>query len=64
MSVSHTPNQASLRALSNVELGAAPLVQNYSVFLVGLGLGYETLIQCTDIATNIVNGIGADSVKM
>ena len=28
MSVSHTPNQARLRTLSNVELGAAPLVQH------------------------------------
>ena len=44
MSVSHTPNQARLRTLSNVELGAAALVQHNSVFSVGLDLGYGTLI--------------------
>ena len=32
MSESHTPNQACLRTLSNVELGAAPLVQHYSLY--------------------------------
>ena len=46
MSVSHTPNQAQPRALSNIELWAAPLVQYYSVFTAGPGLGYGTLIQC------------------
>ena len=46
MSVSHTPNQACLRTLSNVELGAATLIQHYTVFSVGLGLGYGTLTQC------------------
>ena len=31
----------------NVELGAVPLVQHYSVFSARPGLGYGTLIQCT-----------------
>ena len=46
MSVSHTPNQALLRILSNVGVGAAPLVQHYLVFSARPGLGYGTLIQC------------------
>ena len=43
VSVSHTPNQAKLRTLSNFERGAKPRVQHYSVFSGGLGLGYGTL---------------------
>ena len=31
-SVSHTPNQARLRTLSNVELRATPLVEHYSLY--------------------------------
>ena len=51
MPVSQAPNKARLRKLSNVELGAEPLVQHYSVFSVGLCLGYGTLIQCTTVPT-------------
>ena len=31
--------------MSNVELGAVPYVQHYSMFSVGLNWGYGTLIQ-------------------
>ena len=37
----------------NVELGAAPLVQHYSVFSGWPGLGYGTLIQCAIFKVNL-----------
>ena len=45
MSVSHTPKSCLAENTGNVELGAAPLVQHYSVFSARPGLGYGTLIQ-------------------
>ena len=40
----------------NVKLGAAPLVQHYSVFSARPGLGYGTLIQCSHLG--LVWGMG------
>ena len=46
MSVSHTP-KLGLEKTGDIELGAAHLVQYYSVFSSRPSLGYGTLIQCT-----------------
>ena len=43
LSVSHAPNQAKLRTLSNVEWAAQLQVQHYSVISGRLGFGYMTL---------------------
>ena len=45
----------------NVELGAAPLVQHFSVFSARPGLGYGTLIQCS-YSSATVAGVPATSV--
>ena len=38
----------------NVELGAAPLIQHYSVFSAWPGLGYGTLIQCSAVQRTVI----------